>query len=88
MPMPSGLVVWKGSNSVSMARVLGSRSHGVWRTVSWTRAGTDQHHRPMDSQTSAVFESLAGLSRLVPYAEIIELFTTDYRTRQADGLRE
>jgi len=31
--------------------------------------------------------SFAGLARLVPYGDINEFFTTDYRARQADGQR-
>jgi 2-methylisocitrate lyase-like PEP mutase family enzyme len=39
------------------------------------------------AQTLKSEGSLAGLASLVPYADINELFTTDYRARQADGLR-
>mgnify|MGYP003541521989 CR=1 FL=1 len=40
--------------------------------------------------TAVIFDNLisfAGLANLVPYGDINDFFTGDYRARQADGLR-
>jgi hypothetical protein len=50
---------------------------------------TRTNYRIVSAMTDAIkrLAHAIGLASLVPYADINELFTTDYRARQADGLR-
>ena len=84
-PKPIDLLVVRDSGlSVSDIAALGVRRisvGGALALAAWT--GFTRAAQMLRSEGS-----FAGLSHLVPYTDINELFTTDYRTRQADGPRE
>ena len=84
-PKPINLLVVRDSGlSVSDIAALGVRRisvGGALALAAWT--GFTRAAQMLRSEGS-----FAGLSHLVPYTDINELFTTDYRTRQADGPRE
>jgi 2-methylisocitrate lyase-like PEP mutase family enzyme len=83
-PKPINLLVVRDSGlSVADIAALGVRRISVGPALAlaaWT--GFRQAAQVLKSEGS-----FAGLAKLVPYPEINGFFTTDYRARQADGLR-
>jgi 2-methylisocitrate lyase-like PEP mutase family enzyme len=83
-PKPVNLLVARDSGlSVADIAALGVRRisvGGALALAAWT--GFRRAAQVLKSEGS-----FAGLADLVPYPEINEFFTTDYRLRQADGLR-
>jgi 2-methylisocitrate lyase-like PEP mutase family enzyme len=77
------LVVRDSGSSVADIAALGVRRisvGGALALAAWT--GFTRAAQVLKSQGS-----FAGLANLVPYGDINDFFTSDYRARQADGLR-
>ena len=83
-PKPINVLVVRDSGlSVADIAALGVRRISVGPALAlaaWT--GFTRAAQMLKSEGS-----FAGLASLVPYGDLNELFTTDYRARQADGLR-